>query len=67
MKVCENQFYCIVDHAIAIEKGSIIVNVGRHFFTSRVCGKFINGGGLICTSDVPPKVLANVAKKLIYH
>jgi hypothetical protein len=39
LKVCENQFYCIADHAIAI-KGSIIVNVGWHFY-SRVCGKFI--------------------------
>jgi hypothetical protein len=46
------QFYCIADHAIAIEKGSIIVNVGWHFFTSRVCGKFINGRFNL-TSDVP--------------
>jgi 3-hydroxyacyl-CoA dehydrogenase/enoyl-CoA hydratase/3-hydroxybutyryl-CoA epimerase len=44
-------------------KGSIIVNVGWHFFT-RVCGKFINGGGLMRTSDVPLTVLANVAKKV---
>jgi hypothetical protein len=31
-------------------------------FLLQVCGKFINGG-LFCTSDVPPTVLANVAKK----
>jgi hypothetical protein len=61
LKVCENQFYCIADHAIAIEKGSIIVNVGGIFLLKS--GKFINGGGL-CTSDVPPTVLANV-KKLV--
>tara|TARA_R110000850_G_scaffold254941_1_gene380682 strand:- start:262 stop:465 length:204 start_codon:yes stop_codon:yes gene_type:complete len=67
LKVFKNQFYCIVGRTVAIEKGFIIVNVGRHFFTSRVCGKFINGGGLICTSDVPLTVLANVAKKVIYQ